>query len=53
MSTVTNNSFFIAVDELLVTKAGFARNSTRLGEARFPSPHADDAYAPRYSRGVW
>jgi len=33
------------------TKAGFARNATRLGEARFPSPHADDVRAPRYSRG--
>jgi len=34
------------------TNAGFARNPTRLGEARFPSPHADDVRAPRYSRGV-
>jgi len=24
-----------------------ARNPTRLGEARFPSPHADDVRAPR------
>ncbi|MCL2165441.1 MAG: hypothetical protein FWH55_13885, partial [Oscillospiraceae bacterium] len=27
------------------SKAGFARNPTRLGEARFPSPHADDVRA--------
>ncbi|MCL2164693.1 MAG: hypothetical protein FWH55_09965 [Oscillospiraceae bacterium] len=33
------------------SKAGFARNPTRLGEARFPSPHADDVRAPRCSRG--
>jgi len=52
MSTVTNNSFFIAGNELLVTNAGFARNPTRLGEARFPSPHERNALAPRYSRGV-
>ena len=28
-----------------------ARNPTRLGEARFPSPYERDALAPRYSRG--
>ncbi|MCL2163916.1 MAG: hypothetical protein FWH55_05875, partial [Oscillospiraceae bacterium] len=33
----------------LITYAGFARNPTRLGEARFPSPHEREALAPRYS----
>ena len=35
------------------TKAGFAGNPTRLGEARFPPPHELDALATRLSRIDW